>query len=204
MTASSRIWYGKGPGVDRSGDALRHVNLAGTSRNGGVLALMGDDHTAESSTTAHQSEFAFRRRDDADPVAGRRAGDSRLRPLRLRPVALSPGVWVGLKLLKDTVESTASIDGSLDRVQPVAPTRFSSCRRAASTSVPRDPVLAQEERMQESKRDAMLAFIRANRLNRIITSGGADREDRRHHRRQVLSRRASGDGRSRHRRGEGQ
>ncbi len=53
------LWYGKGPGVDRSGDVLRHVNLAGTSRFGGVLALMGDDHTAVSSSTAHQSEFAF-------------------------------------------------------------------------------------------------------------------------------------------------
>ena len=53
------IWYGKGPGVDRSGDVFRHANLAGTSKNGGVLALMGDDHTAESSTTAHQSEFHF-------------------------------------------------------------------------------------------------------------------------------------------------
>src|SRR5579875_4136908 len=42
------LWYGKGPGVDRSGDVLRHANLAGTSKNGGVLALMGDDHTAES------------------------------------------------------------------------------------------------------------------------------------------------------------
>ena len=53
------LWYGKGPGVDRSGDVFRHANLAGTSKNGGVIALMGDDHTAESSTTAHQSEFHF-------------------------------------------------------------------------------------------------------------------------------------------------
>ena len=53
------LWYGKGPGVDRSGDVFRHANMAGTSPHGGVLALMGDDHTAESSTTAHQSEFHF-------------------------------------------------------------------------------------------------------------------------------------------------
>ena len=53
------MWYGKGPGVDRTGDVFRHANFAGSSKNGGVLALMGDDHTAESSTTAHQSEFHF-------------------------------------------------------------------------------------------------------------------------------------------------
>src|SRR4029078_3602648 len=53
------IWYGKGPGVDRTGDAFRHGNLAGTHPLGGVLVLMGDDHTCESSTTAHQSEFAM-------------------------------------------------------------------------------------------------------------------------------------------------
>src|SRR5580692_7410141 len=53
------MWYGKGPGVDRTGDVFRHANLAGSAKHGGVLALMGDDHTAESSTTAHQSEYHF-------------------------------------------------------------------------------------------------------------------------------------------------
>src|SRR5260370_37742991 len=52
-------WYGKGPGVDRSGDALKHANPAGTSRYGGVLALAGDDHARKSSTLPHQSEYAF-------------------------------------------------------------------------------------------------------------------------------------------------
>ncbi|HEY8063415.1 MAG TPA: indolepyruvate ferredoxin oxidoreductase family protein [Methylosinus sp.] len=164
------VWYGKGPGVDRSGDALRHVNLAGSSRNGGVLALMGDDHTAESSTTAHQSEYHFV--DVMMPILSP-AGVQEILDYGLMGFALSryAGVWVGLKLIKDTVESTASIDGSLDRVRPVAPLDFPMPPGGLNIR-PRDPVLAQEERMQESKRDAMLAFIRANRLNRIITSGG--------------------------------
>ena len=53
------LWYGKGPGVDRSGDVVRHVNMAGTSAKGGVIMAMGDDHTGESSTTLHQSEWAM-------------------------------------------------------------------------------------------------------------------------------------------------
>jgi len=74
-------------------------------------------------------------------------------------------------LLKDTVESTASIDGSIDRVRPIVPNDFILPSGGLNIRAG-DPVLAQEERLQESKRDAMLAFIRANNLNRIITSGG--------------------------------
>jgi indolepyruvate ferredoxin oxidoreductase len=166
------VWYGKGPGVDRSGDALRHVNLAGVSRHGGVLALMGDDHTAESSTTAHQSDDHFV--DVMMPILSP-AGVQEILDYGLYGFAMSrfTGVWVGLKLLKDTVESTASVDGSLDRVRPIIPDDFVMPPGGLNIR-PGDPVLAQEERLQESKRDAMLAFIRANRLNRIITSGGAN------------------------------
>ncbi len=82
------LWYGKGPGVDRSGDVMRHANMAGTSRHGGVLMAMGDDHTGESSTTLHQSDWAMV--DAYMPIVspGGRAGDPRLRPLRLGAVAL--------------------------------------------------------------------------------------------------------------------
>ena len=85
------IWYGKGPGVDRTGDAFRHANFDGTSKHGGVIALMGDDHTCESSTTAHQSEFAFL--DAMMPILnpGRRAGDHRLRARPAGRCRASPG-----------------------------------------------------------------------------------------------------------------
>jgi len=166
------IWYGKGPGVDRSGDVLRHVNLAGSSRYGGVLALMGDDHTAESSTTAHQSDYHFV--DVMMPILAP-AGVQEILDYGLYGFALSryAGVWVGLKCLKDTVESTASVDGSLGRVRFVPPPDFPMPPGGLNIRA-RDTVLAQEERLQESKRDATLAFIRANGLNKIITSGGRE------------------------------
>ena len=107
------LWYGKGPGVDRSGDALRHANLDGTSRHGGVLALMGDDHMSESSTTAHQSEFAFV--DAMMPILNP-AGIQEIVDYGLYGWALSrfAGVWTSIKCVKDNVESTGVIDGSLE------------------------------------------------------------------------------------------
>ncbi|MDB5593110.1 MAG: indolepyruvate ferredoxin oxidoreductase family protein [Hyphomicrobiales bacterium] len=166
------LWYGKGPGVDRSGDVFRHANLAGTSPHGGVVAIMGDDHTAESSTTAHQSEFHFV--DVMMPVLNP-AGVQEILDYGLYGWALSryAGVWVGLKAVKDTVESTASIDAALDRVAPVTPADFALPEGGLNIR-PRDPVLAQEARLQDYKRDAVVAWLRANRLDRIVTSGGPD------------------------------
>ncbi|MGH6818706.1 MAG: indolepyruvate ferredoxin oxidoreductase family protein, partial [Methylovirgula sp.] len=165
------LWYGKGPGVDRSGDVLRHANLAGTSRCGGVLALMGDDHTAESSTTAHQSEFTLV--DVMMPILSP-AGVQELVDYGLLGYAMSrfTGCWVGIKCVKDTVESTASIEASLDRVRGVVPADFRMPPDGLNIRA-RDPVLAQESRLQNFKHDAALAWLRANRLNRIVMSGGA-------------------------------
>ncbi|WP_349358311.1 indolepyruvate ferredoxin oxidoreductase family protein [Stappia sp.] len=166
------IWYGKGPGVDRSGDAFRHANLAGTSPNGGVLALMGDDHTCESSTTAHQSEFALV--DAMMPILNP-AGAQEILDFGLYGWALSryAGIWAGLKLVKDNVESTASIDGRLDRVAPVWPD-FPMPPGGVHIR-PSDPPLAQEARLHEIKLPAARAFIAANALDRVILSGGRDR-----------------------------
>jgi indolepyruvate ferredoxin oxidoreductase len=164
------LWYGKGPGVDRSGDVFRHANLAGTSKYGGVLALMGDDHTAESSTTAHQSEFNFV--NVMMPILSP-AGVQEIIDYGLYGYAMSrfTGTWVGLKCLKDTVESTGSIDASLDRVKPVIPAGFVMPDGGLNIRAG-DAVLEQEKRLQNYKRDAMLAWLRASRLNKIITSGG--------------------------------
>ncbi len=166
------LWYGKGPGVDRSGDVLRHANLAGTSRRGGVLALMGDDHTAESSTTAHQSEFTFV--DVMMPILSP-AGVQELIDYGLMGYAMSryTGTWIGIKCVKETVESTASIDGALDRVRPVSPNDFVLPPGGLNIRA-RDPVLEQERRLQNFKHDAALAWIRANRLNKLVLSGGGD------------------------------
>jgi indolepyruvate ferredoxin oxidoreductase len=163
------LWYGKGPGVDRSGDVLRHANLAGSSPRGGVLALMGDDHTAESSTTAHQSEFAFV--DVMMPVLSP-AGVQEILDYGALGWALSryAGVWVGIKCIKDTIESTAVVDTSLDRVKPILPDHALP-PGGLNIRTP-DPILEQEARLQDYKRDAMVAWLAANKINRIITSGG--------------------------------
>ena len=164
------LWYGKGPGVDRSGDVFRHVNLAGSSKYGGVLALMGDDHIAESSTTAHQSEFTFI--DVMMPILSP-AGVQEIVDYGLLGYALSrfAGVWVGMKCLKDIIELTATIDGTLDRVKPVAPADFLMPPGGLNIRA-RDRVLEQEKRLHNFKHDAVLAWLRANRINQIITSGG--------------------------------
>src|SRR5271165_2902547 len=164
------LWYGKGPGVDRTGDVFRHANFAGTSRHGGVLALMGDDHTAESSTTAHQSEYHFI--DVMIPILNP-AGVQEILDYGLYGWAMSRfcGTWVALKSMHETVESTAVIDGSLERVNIVIPQDFEMPEGGLNIRL-RDTILGQEARLHDYKRDAMLAFVRANKLNKYITSGG--------------------------------
>jgi indolepyruvate ferredoxin oxidoreductase len=164
------VWYGKGPGVDRSGDVFRHANMAGSSRHGGVLAMMGDDHTAESSTVAHQSEFHFL--DVMIPILNP-AGVQEILDYGLYGFAMSRfcGSWVAFKCVKDNIESTAAVDGRLDRVNIVLPDDFAMPPGGLNIR-PRDGFLDQEARLHDFKRDAMLAFVRANGLNRLVLSGG--------------------------------
>jgi indolepyruvate ferredoxin oxidoreductase len=164
------MWYGKGPGVDRSGDVFRHANAAGTSRHGGVLALMGDDHGAESSTVPHQSEFALM---DAMMPVLHPAGVQEILDFGLYGLAMSrfSGLWVGIKCVHDNVESTAIVDGALDRVQIEYPA-FDMPPGGLNIR-PADDRFDQERRLHVHKRFAAVAFARANRLDGIVLAGGS-------------------------------
>jgi indolepyruvate ferredoxin oxidoreductase len=154
------LWYGKGPGVDRTGDVFRHANFDGTSKHGGVIALMGDDHTCESSTTAHQSEFAFV--DAMMPILNP-AGVQEILDYGQVGWALSrfSGLWVGLKCIKDSIESTAVVDGSLDRVRLVLPDFEAP---PGGLNIRTRNALEKEELLHRWKKPAALTFIRENGL----------------------------------------
>ncbi len=159
------LWYGKGPGVDRSGDVMRHANMAGSSPHGGVLMALGDDHTGESSTTLHQSDWAVM--DAYMPVLSP-AGVQEILDYGVYGLALSrfAGVWVGLKLMKDTVEVTSVVDGNPDRMQLKYP-KFDFPEGGVNIRVVDTPV-AQEARMIDYKRFAAEAFAKANKINHRV------------------------------------
>lgn len=159
------LWYGKGPGVDRSGDAMRHANMAGTSSNGGVIMAMGDDHTGESSTALHQSDWAMV--DAYIPVLSP-AGVQEIMDYGLYGFALSrfAGVWAGLKLMKDTVEATAVVDGRADRMSFVVP-EFKMPVGGLNIRLVDDRI-PQETRIIDYKRFAAEAFAHANKIDRRV------------------------------------
>lgn len=163
------LWYAKGPGVDRSGDVLRHGNLAGSSKNGGVLLLAGDDHTCKSSTTAHQTEFAFR--DAMIPVLNP-SGVQEFIDLGLYGWAMSrfSGCWVAFKVIAETADSSASIYVDPTRVDIVEPTDYEMPEGGLNIRWPDTP-LEQEERLHRHKLDAVRAFARANKLDKTIFDG---------------------------------
>jgi len=159
------LWYGKGPGVDRSGDVVRHANMAGTSPLGGVIMAMGDDHTGESSTTLHQSEWALI--DAYMPILSP-AGVQEILDYGAYGFALSRfcGLWVGLKTMKDTVEATSVVDGDPHRMKLVVP-KFDMPEGGLSIRLVDDRV-PQESRVIDHKRFAAEAFARANGIDKRV------------------------------------
>ena len=159
------IWYGKGPGVDRSGDVLRHGNTAGSAKNGGVLCLAGDDHGAKSSTVPHQSDHAFM---SALMPYLYPSSIHEIIEMGLLGIAMSrySGCWVGMKVITETVETTAEIDLS-DEMKPfILPTDFDMPAGGLNLRWPDDRI-EQDRRLQDYKGFAAIAFARANKINRV-------------------------------------
>ncbi|AFO91409.1 indolepyruvate ferredoxin oxidoreductase family protein [Phaeobacter inhibens] len=157
------LWYGKGPGVDRSGDAIRHANMAGSSKHGGVLVAMGDDHTGESSTVLHQSEWSLM--DCYLPIVSP-AGVQEILDYGAYGLALSrfSGLWVGLKTMKDTIEVTSVVDGDPDRMKLVTP-EFDMPADGLNIRLD-DDRFRQENRIIDYKRFAAEAFSHANKMDK--------------------------------------
>jgi indolepyruvate ferredoxin oxidoreductase len=159
------LWYGKAPGVDRTGDVFKHANFAGTAAHGGVLAVAGDDHACKSSTLPSQSEFAFM---DAEIPVLSPASIQDVLDYGLHGWALSrfSGLWTGLIALADTMDSSAVIDvdpGRLSFMTPdfALPEDGVSIRRG-------DEPMAKERRLRLYKLPAAQAYVRANGLDRIL------------------------------------
>lgn len=159
-------WYGKGPGVDRSGDALRHANLAGTARHGGVVALYGDDHSCKSSSIPHQSEHV---------MIG--CGIPILYPTSVQQIldfgthavsmSRNAGVWTSMKLVSEIVETSASVHVDLLRIQPSVDDSIIQPPGGLNIRWP-DRSLDQEERLYKYRLPAAIAYARANNLNKIV------------------------------------
>lgn len=160
------IWYGKGPGVDRTGDVLKHANLAGTSPNGGVIAFAGDDHACKSSTAPNQSEFSFY---DAEMPVLNPCGAEELLEYGILGWAMSrfSGCWVGVKTIADTMDSTATFNVDSHKPKIVLPEDFDFPSDGVHLRLPDSPI-EQEARLRHIKLPAAQAFARVNNLNRVV------------------------------------
>ncbi len=166
------MWYGKAPGVDRTGDAFKHANFAGTWDRGGVVAVAGDDHNCKSSTLPSQSEFAFQ--DFEMPVLSP-ADVQEVLDYGLMGYALSrfSGLWVGLIALADTMDCGMTIEVALERHRFVLP-RFDMPAGGLGIRL-KDQPMDKERRLRSYKIPAALAFARANRIDRVALASARPR-----------------------------
>ncbi len=160
------IWYGKGPGVDRAIDALKHANLAGSARLGGALVLAGDDHGCVSSTLPHQSEYELI--GCMIPVFAPATVQDYLE-MGLAGIGLSrySGCWVAIKATSETCEASATIAVGPDRPRLIIPTDFELPPGGLNIRFPDNPI-DQERRLHGPRMEAVAAFARANHLDRTL------------------------------------
>ncbi|MEP1593446.1 MAG: indolepyruvate ferredoxin oxidoreductase family protein, partial [Halieaceae bacterium] len=158
------FWYGKGPGLDQAMDALRQGNWHGAAKNGGVLIAAGDDHNMTSTINGYSSELLF---EDLFMPVLYPADIQEVLDMGLYGIALSRfcGAWVGYKLLPETIETSASIDGDISRVKIVTPD-FEFPPEGVNSFL-QDSVYIQEARIRNFRLPAALAFARANKLNYV-------------------------------------
>jgi indolepyruvate ferredoxin oxidoreductase len=163
------VWYGKGPGADRSLDVFKHANAAGTAPYGGVLAIVGDDHGAKSSSLPHQSDHVFSAA--MIPVLNP-SGVQEFLDFGLHGWAMSrfSGCWIAMKAIADTVETSAPVNVDAHRVKTRLPTDFPFPQGGVSIRWPDQP-LEQELRLQRYKVYAAMAYARLNGINQLIMDG---------------------------------
>ena len=161
------IWYGKSPGVDRSGDAFQHANTAGTAPHGGVIALVGDDHAAKSSSRAAQSDMQLKA--NGTPILYP-SDTQEILDYGLHGIAMSrySGCWISIKLVTDVVETTTSVEVGPSRAPVVLPPLPTTPPIGGLHIRTNEPPLVMEARLYEHKLPAALAYARANGLNRIF------------------------------------
>jgi len=161
------IWFGKGPGVDRSVDALRHANWAGTSPLGGTLALAGDDHGAKSSTVACYSDILFESM--AIPVLYP-SNVQEILSFGLHGIAMSrfSGAWTGMKLVGEIVESAGTVQLDPEAPRLRIPDDFTAPPDGLHIRPYEMALIPVEERVFHKRLYAALAYARANDLNRIV------------------------------------
>lgn len=161
------IWYGKAPGVDRAGDVLRQANASGTDRNGGVLALAGDDHLAKSSILPAQSEFYFEHAEIPvlNPADIQDVLDYGLHGLEMSRFT---SLWTALICVADTMDASATINISPNRLRMVRPLEGDPRKDYHQN---RDLLLGNRLETERLVRDlripAAQAYVRTNGLDRV-------------------------------------
>jgi indolepyruvate ferredoxin oxidoreductase len=165
------IWYGKGPGVDRTGDVFRHGNFAGTGQHCAALALAGDDHISKSSTIPHQSDLSFYNFNMPVFYPG---NVQEILDYGLAAIALSrfSGAWAALKMVTNVCDAGMMVEVDPDRPPVTVPTGYEKHTDARLVT---PYTLALEYEVNTRRLQAAREFARVNRVNTIIGARGSAR-----------------------------